>query len=507
MRRKRIICWLLAGLISLNSSTTIRAEDYEGIEYDEEGHILSPDELNADLPESTYYEDMMELESEDELQLFSAEENIEYHSEDEEPIDITNSVTIESSIIDNDEIPDFSEDNDESIFYFYEEEDQSNSDEDINTYKADFSNLRYWGTITSDKKKVHITLHVLEKALTSASFTLVFRDKNDKFLERNKITKGRLSVGKHNITCDIPVHDTVEEHVKIAIVGWNGVVAYESSTLHYRYYCEGGAYGRLKAFGGHRHHMPSKYAIAPMSQYMGPAARILIEDHRRTSSYGGGTYCKDQRDLVRQGKFLQAQEMDFEELLSMNKFYSKAIQEVRDYTRTLGYTGVVRIGWQTIDGKWYYYDASQVKQTSCWKKISDVWYYLGPTGVMQIGWVKSGSKWYYMNKDGAMQTGWVKVDNKWYYMDKSSGAMQTGWIQVNNAKYYMSSSGAMQTGWVKVDNKGYYMNPSGAMRTGWLKLNDVWYYLKSSGVMACNESMVISGKKYNFNSNGRCLNP
>ncbi len=313
MRRKRIICWLLAGLISLNSSTTIRAEDYEGIEYDEEGHILSPDELNADLPESTYYEDMMELESEDELQLFSAEENIEYHSEDEEPIDITNSVTIESSIIDNDEIPDFSEDNDESIFYFYEEEDQSNSDEDINTYKADFSNLRYWGTITSDKKKVHITLHVLEKALTSASFTLVFRDKNDKFLERNKITKGRLSVGKHNITCDIPVHDTVEEHVKIAIVGWNGLVAYESSTLHYRYNFEGGAYGRLKAFGGHRHHMPSKYAIAPMSQYMGPAARILIEDHRRTSSYGGGTYCKDQRDLVRQGKFLQAQEMDFEE--------------------------------------------------------------------------------------------------------------------------------------------------------------------------------------------------
>ena len=65
----------------------------------------------------------------------------------------------------------------------------------------------------------------------------------------------------------------------------------------------------------------------------------------------------------------------------------------------------------------------------------------------------------------------------------------------------------MQTGWVKVDNKWYYMNPSGAMRTGWLKLNDVWYYLKSSGVMACNESMVISGKKYNFNSNGRCLNP
>ena len=86
---------------------------YVGPEYDENGFLMSPDELNADKPESTYYEDLekelMEEESDN-----STEPDIEYHSEDEPPTNIN--VTIES-YPPTDEAPEI--DNNVSTFYAY----------------------------------------------------------------------------------------------------------------------------------------------------------------------------------------------------------------------------------------------------------------------------------------------------------------------------------------------------------------------------------------------------
>ena len=67
----------------------------------------------------------------------------------------------------------------------------------------------------------------------------------------------------------------------------------------------------------------------------------------------------------------------------------------------------------------------------------------------------------------------------------------------------------MATAWQQVGGVWYYLNPdSGAMHEGWLLYNNDWYYLKSgSGAMASNESLVIDGKTYHFNSSGVCTNP
>ena len=59
------------------------SQDYEGIQYDEDGFIMSPDELNADLPEEA-----MDAEQE--------EEENEIHFDDGTATDISDSVTIES---------------------------------------------------------------------------------------------------------------------------------------------------------------------------------------------------------------------------------------------------------------------------------------------------------------------------------------------------------------------------------------------------------------------------
>lgn len=111
MKKRKIIGLLLSISLCMSSCLIVQAEDYVGPEYDENGFLMSPDELNADKPESTYYEDLekelMEEESDN-----STEPDIEYHSEDEPPTNIN--VTIES-YPPTDEAPEI--DNNVSTFY------------------------------------------------------------------------------------------------------------------------------------------------------------------------------------------------------------------------------------------------------------------------------------------------------------------------------------------------------------------------------------------------------
>ena len=73
----------------INSCFIVHAEDYVGPEYDKDGFLLSPDELNANRPESTYYDNFEKLLATEEDPTSSTELDIDYHSESEEPEDAT----------------------------------------------------------------------------------------------------------------------------------------------------------------------------------------------------------------------------------------------------------------------------------------------------------------------------------------------------------------------------------------------------------------------------------
>ena len=181
------------------------------------------------------------------------------------------------------------------------------------------------------------------------------------------------------------------------------------------------------------------------------------------------------------------------------------------------------IGWSTISGKKYYFDASGILLTG-WKKISGNWYFLGTDGVLQIGWKQIGGKWYFLGTNGILQTGWKKLSNKWYYFG-TDGILRTGWQKVGKSWYYFGTDGVMRTGWQKVGKSWYYFGTNGVMRTGWQKIGKSWYFLKngvmftgwiksggkwyyfnSNGVMVTG-SVKIGTKTYQFNSSGVCLNP
>lgn len=138
---------------------------------------------------------------------------------------------------------------------------------------------------------------------------------------------------------------------------------------------------------------------------------------------------------------------------------------------------------------------------------------LAPTTV-KAGWVKNSKGWWYRNADGSYpKNKWSKLD-AWYYFN-ADGYAVTGWHKIKGYWYYFGSDCRMKTGWQEINGKWYYLHPAkdgkwpeGSGHIGWVELKGIWYYLKTASEgtecsMACNESMIINGKKYTFDKNGR----
>ena len=101
----------------------------------------------------------------------------------------------------------------------------------------------------------------------------------------------------------------------------------------------GGAYENVAANGGEVHHMPAN-SISPYSTGKGPGIRMEKGDHMETASWGSSKaaveYREKQRQLIDEGKFKEAQQMDIEDV--REKFgdkYDKAIEEMQAYTDEL----------------------------------------------------------------------------------------------------------------------------------------------------------------------------
>ena len=101
----------------------------------------------------------------------------------------------------------------------------------------------------------------------------------------------------------------------------------------------GGAYKDVPADGGQVHHMPAD-SVSPLSKANGPGIRMETVDHMKTASWGSSKAAKEyrriQKGLIDSGKFLEAQQMDIDNVRSLfgNK-YDDAIAEMLDYTKTI----------------------------------------------------------------------------------------------------------------------------------------------------------------------------
>lgn len=105
---------------------------------------------------------------------------------------------------------------------------------------------------------------------------------------------------------------------------------------------KGGAHVNVKGIlGNESHHMPAN-SVSPLSKDKGPAISMKKEDHYQTASWGSSkeaqAYREEQRKIIEQGKFKEAQKMDIDDVQS--KFgdqYNDVINQMLDYTDTLDF--------------------------------------------------------------------------------------------------------------------------------------------------------------------------
>lgn len=102
----------------------------------------------------------------------------------------------------------------------------------------------------------------------------------------------------------------------------------------------GGAYREVRGVAGNEaHHMPAD-SVSPFSRDSGPAVSMEIAEHRQTASWGSSkeakAYRAQQKKLIDEGKFQDAQQMDIDDLrLKFGEKYDPAIQRMSEYTDTL----------------------------------------------------------------------------------------------------------------------------------------------------------------------------
>ena len=151
-------------------------------------------------------------------------------------------------------------------------------------------------------------------------------------------------------------------------------------------------------------------------------------------------------------------------------------------------------GWVTENGSKYYYVDD--KYVTGKQSIEGKNYFFSETGVLQTGWIPSGSSKMYAGTDGVLVNGIQTISGKKYYFN--GNVMMTGVRKVSGSLYYFNKDGSAitKTGWVKCPDKyNRYFYSGGKMATGVKKISKKLYFFNTG-------SGILKGKGF-FNYNGK----
>ncbi|WP_075837522.1 cell wall-binding protein [Clostridium perfringens] len=213
-------------------------------------------------------------------------------------------------------------------------------------------------------------------------------------------------------------------------------------------------------------------------------------------------------------------------LLKGKGWFSK-YDEYNNYKKVWCYideNGVLKTGYQTINGKDYYFDYDGKMVTGV-VNIGGVigepnFYCFDNNGALfkKEGWKKINEKWYYLNEDGSLVNGWKNSGSDWYYLNYHHGMVSGPTKVIDNKKldydvYYFEEDGRLTniTGWINHINgefsDWYYVENGGKAALGWNKINGTWYYFNSDAKMVTAPTRIFDkdsskDKIYFFDKNG-----
>lgn len=155
-----------------------------------------------------------------------------------------------------------------------------------------------------------------------------------------------------------------------------------------------------------------------------------------------------------------------------------------------------------IKGDWYLFDAygNMVTGFSSPEVIGydtytydDAKFYYGADGkrVNYIGWQVIDGNWYYFNSKSETVDGWNIINGTKYYFGKTNHFMYTGYKVISGQLYYFDGSGASHgidntfTGWHQQDGDWYYIR-KGHAATGTISVDGSLYEFDANGVWICD---------------------
>ena len=177
----------------------------------------------------------------------------------------------------------------------------------------------------------------------------------------------------------------------------------------------------------------------------------------------------------------------------------------------------MKTGWilrGDTDPRWYYYDPVSGEQAENWKNIDGKWYYFKYSAFK--GSREIDGKFYYFDPVNCdMKTGWISLEYpngnlSWSYYDPESGERLSGWQTIDGKTYYFDEFGKPYVGHCELrDKKHYYFDPvTYEMKVGWLEFDGSRYYAdpNDGGAFAMNKTLIIDGVSYTFDSGGSVIN-
>ncbi len=165
--------------------------------------------------------------------------------------------------------------------------------------------------------------------------------------------------------------------------------------------------------------------------------------------------------------------------------------------------GKALLGWRSFQGRKCYFDPATGISKRWSQKIDGAWYYFDGDSVMHKGlltWSSDGRKSYYAS-DGRLQGGWQTVNGKRYYFDWSDGK-SLRWSQwIGGSLYYFNADSEMVTGWVtwKADGSKSYFDAQGRALMEWQSIGGKTYYFNPANGQSLRGMQVIDGQPYFFN--------
>ena len=162
-------------------------------------------------------------------------------------------------------------------------------------------------------------------------------------------------------------------------------------------------------------------------------------------------------------------------------------------------TGARRHGWLKTGGLWHYLDPATGKTVRWSRQINGSWYYFNGNCQMQTGmitWSNDGLKSYY-DESGKRLYGWQTVDGRKYYFSPATGK-SARWLQdIDGKLYYFNGQCVLHTGWLTwvSDGTKSYCDPrdGGALATGHVSIDGVPYTFDKNGKLTLDYSYTIMG--------------